>query len=159
MPEWVPIEGVGNLAEWLAAVCGLALVVVAFLQLRLIARQQSKWATLQACNAYDTDPIIQAAVRLISRHVDDPNAVSDSFSLGRAATTLLNFFDAIAIGLKQELYDEKIVVDHLQNIIFTRLTDIQRSSTKSMIDASSDMEICYPNLVALVARWKLELDK
>ena len=70
---------------------------------------QRKWATLQVCDRYDSDPLIQEAVAKLNW---------DSATLTRNqrdlyATRLLNYFSSIAIGLGQDFYDDAIARAHI----------------------------------------------
>lgn len=96
-----------------------ALAFVAWQQLREIKRAQRNWATLQACDRYDLDPIISATVKELKRYefADDATRIDLRQSTKDNATRLLNFLDAIAIGIEQGFYNREIVRDHLFRIM------------------------------------------
>ncbi|WP_298727935.1 DUF4760 domain-containing protein [uncultured Ferrovibrio sp.] len=103
------------------------LVVVAWQQLRNAIRQQKLWATLQACDRYDSDPVISASARIFyniseKRISFDPSREQE---LGDSVRTVLNFFEAISIGLKQGMYDEDIIYEHLGSIMINRRKELR----------------------------------
>jgi hypothetical protein len=121
----------------------VALVIVAYTQLVSIDANQKKWGTLQACDRYDTDPLIQRAVAALDRGGNNDRA-------RLYATRLLNYFDAIAIGLEQGFYDDKIAYAHIGRIVFRRFDQLTGAGWISKQDAQTDFEA----LSKLMNRWK-----
>ncbi len=106
-------------AAWITAGATIALAVIAFLQLRALRLEQRKWQTLQACERFELDPLLNRQTELIFKASDSGKHYSpDRFvgpELQHAVINLLNYFDGIAIGIEQNLYHERIVRDHLES--------------------------------------------
>jgi len=69
----------------------------------------------------------------------------------RQMVTILNFLDAIAIGIEQELYVEDLAYDHLEAIV--------KSFVRDLIDSGLIVKAGYPiehwrRLIALRDRWQ-----
>lgn len=97
--------------------------LVAAIQLAAYRRERRAWATLQACERYETDPEIRRAVeRLVVPRSANPKGESEDPQYAEkleriAAVQLLNYFEGLAIGEKQDFYDRKILQEHLGKII------------------------------------------
>ena len=165
-----------------------ALVLIGFTQLRVSqeatkaaledgAIQRRKWATLQACDRYDMDPEITAAVRFLRRfhpfssvRLAPPSGIGADFNqlptpsvqdpawagltndqrYTMSAGLLLNYFDSIAIGINQQFYDEDICRDHIGNIVRNWI-QMLRSTAPDTFDEI--MRVHYPTLNAMSERW------
>jgi hypothetical protein len=123
---------VSSIASMISAVATLGLVWLTWRQLPFfrdqlaLAEQSRKEAaklekerrTLDACSKIYTDPTLFELKKLVySARIDavakrDPSAVK---AIRRDIVNLLNYFDAIAVGIEQGVYDEDIVFD-LQNV-------------------------------------------
>jgi hypothetical protein len=88
-------------------------------QLRVQGRRERKWATLQACLRWDTDPLLNE----YSHHVwVKANAGKDYGKLDdlddkRKATVVLNYLDGIAIAVRQGMFLPEIVIAQFEFII------------------------------------------
>lgn len=80
-------------------------------QLERSSLQQKKWSTLQACNNYDLDPVIEEATKEIWKHKSSGYANQENYK--REIVVVLNYLDSLSIGISQGLYEEAIVKDHL----------------------------------------------
>lgn len=92
-----------------------ALSLVAWYQIGALERQQRGWETLRICNLYDIDPILVGHRKILAR--EWAKGCPESHLFAFEFTGILNYFDAIAIGIKQGFYKESIVRAHLGNIM------------------------------------------
>ena len=90
---------------------------VAWVQISAGQEQRRKWATLNACDRWDTDGYIRSANSALKKSFGAvaPNRldVRDADYL----ITIFNYFDSIAIGAEQGFYEKAIIVPHLGNIM------------------------------------------
>lgn len=126
METWLQAAAVG--ASIASALATVAIAVFGVRQLRLIAQQnvtlteqnqlhgnrERKWQTLQACNRFDQDPILEASTARIWMQSKGGLDYSDMKPVQRDVINLLNALDAIAIGVAQKLYIEEIARDNLE---------------------------------------------
>jgi hypothetical protein len=122
------------LSEWLALVSAVAafvtasmtvvIAIVGLRQLRKITEQtriagenQKKWASIAACERYDSDPVIEEATKFIWQNRNGPNDYSNISEYKREVIVLLNYLDSLAIGIGQKMYFEDIIRDHMEPII------------------------------------------
>ena len=85
------------------------------------ARENRKWKTLDLCNLYDTNSILADSANKVHNFFQSTADNPDWKSLYRPAINILNYLDAIAIGVLSEVYDRDIVEDHLKPIIRTQV--------------------------------------
>lgn len=107
-----------EVAFWTAAtaLATCAVGFIAWFQIGEIKRQQQGWETLRACNLYDLDPTLDRAVCAM-RAARKTNMPLKEVDL--EITTVLNYFEGIAIGMQQGFYDPKIVRPHLGDLMKT----------------------------------------
>jgi len=112
------------LVSAVSAIATVSIAIIAKRQLTDLKQGQKKWATLQVCDKYDTDPVLREIVSGLKKHessISNTNQISASannkYDPREDSIVLLNYFDAIAIGIEQEFYVKKIVGDHLYSII------------------------------------------
>ena len=146
----------------------IAIALIAYFQLSAwVATQKAQnlqhrqWATLQTCDRYDSDPIIREALALIRAHkngysLDEQTqeSVKYSYDLDAAVVSLMNYFDSIAIGLKQNLYVEEIVREHLEGIIRTHIKDIKEFSDPEVIKRVEKFHEEFSRTLALIEKWE-----
>lgn len=149
VPEWITAIGTVVLA-----IVTLALAMVGISQIRVVARQQRKWTTLQACDRYDSDPIINAAHDVLWKHINV--GAQSSVELTHAALRLLNYFDAIAIGIDQGLYIDELAHDHIGNIVRLRLEELRSLNVKEVNELLNGLHKHHAALAAMSARWVAE---
>jgi hypothetical protein len=122
------VEGVGEFwgltaHGWIAvgtlalAVATFALVLTAFIQIRSIREENKKTQTLAACSNYDLNPIIFECTRILLAAQDSGELATSPKKYRPQILTLLNYLDAIAIGIEQGLYIEELAWDHLETIV------------------------------------------
>jgi hypothetical protein len=123
---------------------------VAWYQIREIERQQRGWETLRVCNQFDLDPtLVETRKRLSAawKGKTDPKEELE-FDL----RTLLNFFDAIAIGLDQGFYKEDVVQAHLQRIMLDYRSNLL-SDDFSKTAGISDLSVGYSSFLKRIEKW------
>jgi hypothetical protein len=140
----------------LALFTGL-LAWIAWKQLGDIKAQQRGWESLKACERYDSDPEITRALRRLRRArkcgdiPNDPAAVSFDFA------TVLNYLEALATGIEQGFYDEKIVRDHMQPIADFHIGEVFAPLMLEKLDAENpdapSYRESYARLLAMHKRW------
>jgi hypothetical protein len=117
MPDWFWKLTWG---DWCAALQGAALtfaVLVACYQLWALRHDQRGWETLKACEKYDTDPVLDNALQKLREWRSAQEGPKDPKKYTLEARTLSNYFEGIALGVAQGFYDERVVRDHLQDIM------------------------------------------
>jgi hypothetical protein len=133
----------GALAEWVTALATLGLLVVALWQIPLIRKRYRETETLRACQIYDTDPVIEAASLRAWRAAKNGEDYSQADK--RDVIVVMNYFDGLAIGIEQGLYEEQIVRDHAQPIIDKLI--------KVIAPQTGVGEDLYPKLFKLQRTW------
>ncbi len=149
------------IAGWATALATGALAIAAWIQLPLIARQvrglaeqirlsreaeinaerrMREWETLKACQQYDFDVVIDQATKRVwnasRKGTDYKNADVDT----RDLICVLNYLDGMATGIKQKLYIEEVVRDHLGPVFdhavvnFVESGRIGRDGLTSLLD-------------------------
>jgi hypothetical protein len=103
------------------AVVTIGLLLMAWYQLAKQTFAQRQWATLQACDRYDSDPVLGAARASLYEFEATGQMTKERTEIRQACRTTFNYFDSIAIGLAQGLYVEEIVEEHLGHIMVTWL--------------------------------------
>ncbi len=103
-------------ATWGLFFATVGLAIIAFIKLGAAAKQQRIWSTLQTCDRYDTDPTLNRSIELLKEHFDYGRPLRER-DFNAAAINLFNYFDAISIGIKHEMYDVNIVDAHLGGIV------------------------------------------
>lgn len=181
------------LVNWAYTVLTGLLVFVVFTQVGQARRsakesldhsdeQRRKWATLQACDRYDTDPELTAAVRCLRKYhpYSGPNRLlppgvqaaapanaaatvnraesaptheadltpDQSYTL--AAGLLLNYFDSIAIGIRQNFYIKEICKEHIGPIFVSWMKRL-RAVDSDVFDRQ--MAESFERLPSLLQEW------
>lgn len=103
------------------AVATVALVIVATVQLgglkeqlRQSAEQELRRNTLEAIQRSESDPILQVAYEKISSVEGRGSDFTGTSTCKLHVTNILNCYEAIAIGIAQEVYLDQMVRDYLQ---------------------------------------------
>ena len=135
----------------ISAVAAIAIAVIAWYQIDALRKQQRKWSTLEVCNRYDTDPILVEAHRTLRKHVDGKEI--DQEALAESSLTLLNYFDAIFIGVKQKLYIKEIVKEHLWPIIKGHVQWTKESENPELVERNKMLPESFPNMMEYHDKW------
>jgi len=132
----------------LLAIATAALAAIAWVQARYAISSQKQWATLQACDRYDSDLLIQKAVEELKEF---GGRTFSEWIPGRLnATRIMNYFGAIAIGMQQGFYDKEIAEAHLKTILFSRYRELIQAGWLSIEQTEQD----FPEVLWLMAQWR-----
>src|SRR5215472_10186921 len=110
-------------SEWTAlATCLLAaftalLVAVGIYQVLGIRAENKKSLTLNACSNYEQNPNIYDALQKLWAALENGELEREPKKFRPQINVMLNFLDAIAIGIEQGLYIEDLAWDHLDAIV------------------------------------------
>lgn len=94
-----------------------AIAGVAWWQIGSLKRQQRGWNTLEACERYERDPVLNAVLMKLRDARDGGDLGAHPRNYRAETTVLLNYLDGIAIGVAQRFYNKRIVRDHLEQIM------------------------------------------
>jgi hypothetical protein len=128
-------------------------------QLKIQGEREKKWATIRACERYDFDPTINAYTAAVFRKTKDGTDYTDAKQTFYEVIGLLNYLESLAIGVFQGVYNERIVYDHFEDIIFKAVKALIKgeSGTKGGWEwvASSPVvkEESFVQLVKLYNKW------
>lgn len=114
METWSSIVTAGATTA-MAAITGV-LALVAWLQVKSARDEAKRSRTLAACERYDLDPFLDQSLRRLREAHNSGDFLKDPEPYKHDVLTLLNYFESIAIGVKRNLYDIKIVRDHFAEI-------------------------------------------
>ena len=151
------------------------LLLVAIYQLRLIGRQikhsheeakrdseqhreilinnannLSKWKSIEICELYNNDPVITQCskhIRTNTKFFKNSDNIED---ISHDAIVVLNYFDSLAIGRYQKVYQENILLDHFR---FTLPVYI-KIVLKPLIDRHMLNEHNYRYLIQMSEDWQ-----
>jgi hypothetical protein len=130
------------------------LIGLGWYQITAVRNENKGWRTLEACERYESDPVLDVCLRNIfaANQTGDFTANPQNYRLD--ATTVLNFFDGIAIGIAQDLYLEELVRDHLEPIVKWYVEVYLEPVFASRMGIDPTIE--YPRLIKLNQKWKLD---
>lgn len=149
-----------------SALTNVALVVVGYRQLRSIAHQielqgwrERKTQTLTALENYIRDSQVNDISKRIWEKSKGGVDYCDFIGIDHDAILALNYLEGFATAILQGAYDEQMVRDFLEPMIFKMVSVFIRGESGSYMGASwkaqhrmfSDAE--YQNLVAIYHRW------
>lgn len=100
-------------ADLITAAATTGILIVAWIQIDHLRKEAKRERTLTMCFAYDNDPIISKSVAEM-READREKECELKW---HDTTTLLNYFDVLAIGEAQGSYDFNIIYHQFKNII------------------------------------------
>lgn len=127
-------ELISAVANGATALCTAGLVGVAFFQINAIREESRKWETVRACNRYDTDPVLFQCSKTIRSFTNGKNYDLTTVQPAlQEVRTILNYFESLAVGVKQGIYVKDIVYDHLHEVIDLSVDCFMDSSFKNDI--------------------------
>jgi hypothetical protein len=144
---------IGNLAEWTTGIATAGLIAMAAYQLRQQTIQQRQWATLQACDRYDTDPMLTTARLMLRALKEGERPEIKEYEITSQITTVFNYFDAIAIGVEQKLYVDAIAENHLKEIMFRRLAELWEADHPAVRKFQEEYFDYFPTFNKLLEKW------
>jgi hypothetical protein len=133
-----------------------ALAAIAWVEIRSAKDENRETQTLLACGRYDTDPIIFACHKKLveTKNYELKNDVAllaEAKKIRLEIITILNFLDAIAIGVRQGLYIKHLVKDHLSPIIRRHVSELIDSGVLEKLETSP---VYFATLIALDKEWQ-----
>ena len=138
----------------LVVVTGI-LAIVGYEQVQDFKYENKKTRTLNACDRYDTDVLLDASLRNIRKgrlSVGDSNLFTNADVYRTDIVSVLNYLDSIAIGIEQGLYIEELSKDHLNEILQRHVDEFLRNPEipkKAGFDVQD-----YIRLKSLADRWQ-----
>src|SRR6266481_3571781 len=105
------------LATFLLAAFTALLVAVGIYQVLAIRAENKKTSTLNACSNYEQNPNIYDALQKLWAALENGDLEREPRKFRPQINVVLNFLDAIAIGIEQGLYIENLAWDHLDAIV------------------------------------------
>lgn len=163
---WTASTYIQLLASVATALATVGIAIVGINQLKQIAEhmrvqgeREKKWATIKACERYDSEPSIAQYARNIwdaSKSGTDYTVVDNIL---HDIIGFMNYLDSLAIGIDQGVYNEQIVRDHMQSSIYKsvkafikgesgEVNGIAWKATKPLTIAKG-----YPCLLKLYDKW------
>jgi hypothetical protein len=92
------------------------LVVLGRRQIVAIRHEAKQERTLVFCHRYDTEIVLDQALRRLGE-ARAAGAIDNNWSNKSDATSVLNYLDALAVGIAQDLYIEQLARDHMDAIV------------------------------------------
>ena len=157
MQLWVVLAGFAT------ALATGAVAIVAWRELHLLRKrlkternQQKQWATVTACERYDTEIALYLVKRRIQRHWDEETETyQEPDKIRRDVINFMNYLDSIAIGIRQNIYIDKIARDHFETIIERAVNHFIYTEPRGRF-CDEDQ---YPCLIWLYEKWFPEREK
>jgi hypothetical protein len=132
----------------------VALAIIAVNQIGAARTENRKTQTLLACGQYDTNQVMFDAQKVLARAKVSGELQRDPRKFRLEIMTLLNFLDAIAIGVKQDLYVNDLAREHMGRIARRHIRDLIESDVLGKIDCRPEY---FNDLVELDKRWQKEV--
>jgi hypothetical protein len=146
---WAAIAGVGQV------VVTIVIAAIAYHQLRDFRYQNLLWKTLEAVNRYCEEVTLTAAATKIWRAKDTGELQTNPRSVRPEVIIILNYLDGLALGLKQGLYIEDMVRDHMAELLNMYVE--QHLQVEAARRAEIDLNN-YRMLLALHQKWSQKVD-
>lgn len=125
--------------------------LIAWYQISELRRQQKGWQSLKVCERYDSDPVLNEALKKLRDARDSGALATDPRPLRLEITIVMNYLEGVATGIAQGFYDERVVRDHLEPIIKFHADEVLEKTmiAKLEIDAED-----FSRVKALCSRWE-----
>lgn len=136
--------------DFIAAIGTVGIAAVGWIQITAARRQARGWRTLDACEKYDTDPVLDLCSQNLAAGKDSGDFDKAPRSYRLNVYTLLNYLEGLSIGIDQNLYVEDIVRDHLEGVVRKLVGDYLDEETAKKIGFDPRD---YERLAALDRRW------
>jgi hypothetical protein len=138
------------LATVLMSAATFVLVVVGVYQIISIREEAKRTRTLSACDRYDTDPVIDRSLRNLATARADGSLENTPRLYKSDITTVLNYFDSVAIGIEQGLYIDALARDHIEGILKTHFNQYLGPSFRKETEINQEH---FQRLNLLYQRW------
>ena len=106
---------------------------------------------MAACGSYDQNSNIYDALQKLWAAIESGDLESEPRKFRRQMNVVLNFLDAIAIGIEQGLYIENLAWDHLDAIVKRH---VKRYIDSGLIEKAGMEREDYLRLIDLRDRWQ-----
>jgi hypothetical protein len=103
--------------EMIGAFTTIALFGMAWYQIREVRRENRIERTLTACSRYESDATVEQCVRTLRKAFSAGSSDTEICRYQHEAIIVLNFLDTIAIGIDQDVYDDRLARDHMKSIV------------------------------------------
>jgi hypothetical protein len=134
-------------------------------QISTQVNEQKKWKTIAICEDYWRDPVVNSILERLRSRSGGGTDYSKLDERDPDAVHLIDYFDSVAIGIAQGVYDEDIAKDILE--------DLFEKAVKALILAEGGKSYgkdwvagkviipreAYPHVVALYNKWFVEQPK
>ena len=137
---WDVVQGVGAVAT----------ALVAWWQIGSLKSQQQGWKTLEACERYESDPVIHKILICLRDARDNKELAQDPRKYRAEISLLMNYLDGLAIGQFQGFYNKNIIRDHMEEIIRDHVREFLDSEFAKRTDLDTGG---FPNVVRLLKEW------
>jgi hypothetical protein len=117
---------------------------------RLSKTTATRVETLEACERYESDPVIHKILICLRDARDDKSLTENPRKFRAEISLLLNYLDGLAIGLFQGFYNKNIIRDHMESIIRDHVAEFLDSdfAKKAALDGNG-----FPSVVKLIREW------
>ncbi len=153
--EW---SGLSAIASGIYDVLTFLLILFAAMQIYFARREAQINRTITACDKYDLDPVLDEICRRLASARDNGDLETNPHIYRVDIYSVLNYLEAIAIGVKRKLYCGKVVRDQLETILTGYVQEYINSglvSRAAALDSGrrSATSADYEHMIALVASW------
>lgn len=119
------IEILGLIFTAITAIATSVLAIMGIIQLKKISEnmitqgeREKKWATIKACERYDSDPALNRYTKVIWEKSKNGIDYTNIEEARHEILGFLNYLDSLAIGIYQGVYNEQIVYDHMKGSVY-----------------------------------------
>ena len=112
------------LGVWLTALATAALAITAAWQLGHLRKQlkaeserERRWRTIDACERWSMSEVLRDAKVAVFGARSSGRLAENPLAHARNIRSILNYLDAVAIGVRQDAYIKEIVIAHLATVI------------------------------------------
>lgn len=134
------------------------ILYVAYTQLRLLNYNETKFFTMNFIKDFEKNSELRSALKSIQKKITSNSDFDllDMDSDGPDVYTLLNYFDSLAIGVKQEILIESLVYDYLHHPLKKAVEGLilAKPSTEWKVTTKHCPDCGYEHLIELYERWE-----
>lgn len=144
---WAAVAALGTL---ILALTTVLLVAVGLRQIFSAREEERRSRTLNACDRYDTDPVIHSCLLRLAEARRDGTLDQNGPRFRPEVATVLNYLDSLAVGITQGLYIEEIVRDHNGPIVKRHVSQYLADGRATIFEVNTEN---YQSLTELCNRW------
>ena len=152
-----------SLADWkdlsiiFQGVLMIFIVGTGAFQLHALREENKKNRTLEICAAWSRDPLIVEAARALNAVWINGELAKDPFKYRPYLITALNYFEDVAVGISQRVYNEDLVFEHLGYVLRVYKKRFLNDDFQKLINLRPTKNN-YINLIALTEKWDRRSD-